>query len=332
MTNVHDSDTWTLRDGDQYQYEVAPNSDIKKDDVVYLWWNPDSAFYGWGEVAETPRIIVIERPGSGGEIVTVRRTLVLVTQRDGFYPHITTADMQRDPNLRKFIPVGEHDLYALPLRPAQAYYLNDYAREHNRPAPQGSTSLSWLAREDAPEITIQAIITPEPIIHPTENLAILMLGAKTNEGRLVEEVRIPWNEIIDVFKNNPEEIYRIDPRKFEEIIAGGWARHGYTVELTPLSGDRGRDVIATKEGFGSVRIFDQVKRYKISRPVTAEEVRALVGTITAEGNVSKGVITTTSRFAPKLLDDESIRRLVPHRLELKDKDPLLKWLQEARRR
>ena len=232
--------------------------------------------------------------------------------------------------MKKFIPIGEDDLKALPLRPGQAFYLNDYIREHNRPAPVGSTFVSWLAEKDAPEITIQAVITPEPVISP--NGQIITLGPKTSEGRLVDGVSIAWDELIRAFQNNPDELYTIDPRKLEEIIAGAYKLHGYEVELTPRSGDRGRDVVATKHGVGSIRIFDQIKRYKISRPVSAEEVRSLLGVISSAGNVSKGVITTTSTFAPRLLDDDDIRRQVPHRLELKPRDVLLKWLQEARRR
>jgi restriction system protein len=134
-----------------------------------------------------------------------------------------------------------------------------------------------------------------------------------------------------LIKRDPEEIFRIDPRKFEELIAGAYEREGYDeVILTPYSNDGGRDVIATKHGLGSIRIFDQVKRYKISRMVTAEEVRALVGVLTIDPNVSKGIITTTSDFAPTLLDDEGIKRLIPYRLELRPRNVLLPWLDSLR--
>jgi hypothetical protein len=29
----------------------------ERGDTVYLWWNPHSEFYGWGEVIETLRTI-----------------------------------------------------------------------------------------------------------------------------------------------------------------------------------------------------------------------------------------------------------------------------------
>jgi restriction system protein len=79
---------------------------------------------------------------------------------------------------------------------------------------------------------------------------------------------------------------------------------------------------------GSVRIFDQVKAYRPGNVVTAEEVRAMLGVITGAQNVSKGVITTTSTFAPRLLDDDYIRPYVPFRLELKARDTLLPWLDQ----
>lgn len=330
ITNVHEADIYILPEGDQYPYEIALNDGIKKGDTVYLWWNPYSLFYGWGEVAETPQPIRVERQGPDGRIETSKRMSVLVNRRGGFYPRLTGLEMRRDPNLRKFIPEGQDDLVALPLRPGQAFYINDYVKEHNQPAPVGSTSVSWLAANDAPEIVVQAIITPEPIV--IANGEILTLGPKTTEGRLVSDVTVVWFELERLFRNDPEEIYNIDPRKLEEIVAGAYVRAGYEVELTPRSGDKGRDVVATKHGVGSIKIFDQVKRYRVSRPVSADEVRSLLGTITAAGNVSKGVITTTSMFAPRLLDDEAIRQLVPFRLELKDKDALLKWLKEVSKR
>lgn len=78
-----------------------------------------------------------------------------------------------------------------------------------------------------------------------------------------------------------------------------------------------------------MRIFDQVKRYKISRPVTYEEVSALVGTLTFEGDVSKGIVTTTSTFAPKIYENEKVKQLMPWRLELRPRDALLSWLNDS---
>ena len=60
--------------------------------------------------------------------------------------------------------------------------------------------------------------------------------------------------------------------------------------------------------------------------MTAEEVRAMVGVLTLEPNVSKGLVTTTSDFAPGIHQDPEIARLMPYRLELKGREALLEWL------
>jgi restriction system protein len=119
----------------------------------------------------------------------------------------------------------------------------------------------------------------------------------------------------------------MDPRGWEEIIAGAYVEAGFDeVILTPRSGDLGRDVIATKKGIGSIRLFDQVKAYSPGHLVTADEVRSMLGVITGAANVSKGVVTTTSDFAPRLRDDPYLKPFMPYRLELKAKDDLMDWL------
>jgi restriction system protein len=84
--------------------------------------------------------------------------------------------------------------------------------------------------------------------------ALLEFGDRTKEGTLVRAVAIPWFEIVQRFRSNPEDIYHVDPRSWEEIIAGAYERAGFDeVILTPRSGDKGRDVVATKAGVGSIR-------------------------------------------------------------------------------
>ena len=169
------------------------------------------------------------------------------------------------------------------------------------------------ARKKTPSITVKALLT---------------FGDQTKEGQLVEAVALPWFEIMRLIEKDPNTIYEIEWWKWEEIIAGAYKQAGFDeVILTPRSGDKGRDVTATKSGVGSIRFFDQMKAYKPGHLVTAEEVRAMIGVITGAGNVSKGVITTTSEFASRVQDDEYIKPFIPYRLELKPRDKLLHWLE-----
>jgi len=140
-------------------------------------------------------------------------------------------------------------------------------------------------------------------------------------------VRPAWHQIVATLLRDPSAAYAIDPRAWEELIAGAYERAGFDeVILTPRSADLGRDVIATKHGFATVRIFDQVKAYAPGRVVPANDVRALLGVLSGAQNVSKGVMTTTSTFAPRLRDDPFIQPFLPYRLELRDRDVLLPWL------
>ena len=157
--------------------------------------------------------------------------------------------------------------------------------------------------------------------------AVLTFAGSTEDGRLVEAVAVPWLMIMARIRADRDEIFRIPAHTWEELIAGAYREAGFDeVVLTPRSGDQGRDVIATRNGIGSIRIYDQVKAYKPGHLVTADDVRALAGVL--QGNVSKGILTTTSDFAPRIEHDRIMAPLMPHRLELKPGRVLVPWLDE----
>jgi restriction system protein len=167
----------------------------------------------------------------------------------------------------------------------------------------------------------------QQIVLPRLTIKVLTFGGSHAEGQLVAAAADPWFAIIRMMQRDPQAVFQIGWRELEEIVGGAWRQAGFDeVILTPRSGDRGRDVIATRRGVGSIRLFDQVKTYSADRVVTAEEVQTMLGVISSHGNVSKGIITTTSEFAPRLMDDPDIKRLIPFRLELKPRDVLLQWL------
>jgi restriction system protein len=157
---------------------------------------------------------------------------------------------------------------------------------------------------------------------------VIVAGAKTDEGQLIVAVTLPWFEIVALLSRDPSLAYQITARKWEEIIAGAYQRAGFDeVTLTPRSGDLGRDVIAVKRGLGTVRIIDQVKAYGPSHLVTADDVRALLGVLQGD-KASKGFLTTTSDFAPKLRDDILLKPFMPAQLELINGKMLLARLEE----
>jgi restriction system protein len=171
---------------------------------------------------------------------------------------------------------------------------------------------------------------------PPDNFPVLVSQAvvipyeKTFEGELIRAVTIPLLDIIRKIIEDPSRVYEIDPRKWEEIIAATHEQSGLfdEVTLTPWSGDRGKDLIVVKKGFGSVRFVESVKRYTPGRPVKAEEVDALIGVLNKQPQTSKGIISTTWEFAPKIMDDPDIARLAPMRLELVNGKALVERFRE----
>lgn len=160
--------------------------------------------------------------------------------------------------------------------------------------------------------------------------AVIIPYEKTTEGQLIRAVTVPLLAIINMILKDPTRWFEIDPRKWEEIIAATYDESGEfdEVTLTPRSGDGGRDVIAVKKGFGSVRLIESVKRYKPGHVVTAEEVQALLGALHGDHQASKGIVSTTWQFAPKIGDNAQITQYIPHRLELVDGNALLNRLKE----
>lgn len=181
------------------------------------------------------------------------------------------------------------------------------------------TRPAWRAMTNGgPELLLQA-----QIVH---------LGSGTDEGVLVRAVAHPWREIVDHLRRDPTFLnhFAQNPRSFEEFIAASYDRAGFDeVTLTPRTGDRGRDVIAVKKGFGSIRFLEQTKAYSPGHLVTHDEVRAMVGVLNLDTNSSKGLVTTTSDFQPGILKPGGeFAGLVPYRLELKNGKELLRWLEE----
>jgi restriction system protein len=157
---------------------------------------------------------------------------------------------------------------------------------------------------------------------------VIVPGARTNEGTLIEAVALPWFDIIEFLKTDPSIAFQIPWEKWEEIIAGAYKKAGFEeVTLTPRSGDYGRDVIAIKKGICSIRVIEQVKAYKPPHLVAANDVRALMGVLEGDG-ASKACLSTTSDFAPMIKTDPLMARFIPSRLELVNGTALFSRLEE----
>ena len=191
----------------------------------------------------------------------------------------------------------------------------------------GTDTTGWMGgtdRRDTPLPLRAAAATAQLLMQ-----AVIVPGSRTSEGRLIEAVTTAWFDIVQALAKDPNVAFQIPPDKWEEMVAGQWERAGFKVTLTPRSGDLGRDVIGegVKDMLGSIRLIDQVKAFTPPHLVTANDVRALMGVLQAEG-ASKGFLTTTSDFAPRIKEDRLIATFLPARLELINGTQLLARLKE----
>ncbi len=160
--------------------------------------------------------------------------------------------------------------------------------------------------------------------------SVVTLGDRVSDGEVVEAVTIPWCHLARELKQDPSLLFKFDPRKLEELIAAAYYEEGFEVILTPRSGDGGKDVIATKPGRFSIRVLDQVKRYKPGHLVTAEEVRAMLGVLARDPKASKAYVTTTADFAPGVRN--AFADTIPTRLDLRNGEMIQEWVQELAHR
>jgi len=170
------------------------------------------------------------------------------------------------------------------------------------------------ARETNPSLVITSVVVPQE---------------QTSEGLLIKSHASLWVELVTLLGKDWSLAYELSPRRWEEIIAGAFDRMKFDeVILTPSSGDFGRDVIATKRGIGAIKILGSVKALKAGNLVRYDDVRALIGVVTSDQSASKGMITTTSDFPPRIGQDKSIAPFLPTRIELVNGLQLQAWLME----
>jgi restriction system protein len=270
-----------------------------------------------------------------------------------------SMDHKDPPRPVPFIADGsEHDAMNFAIR-EQHRRTNYGAKVFGVPAPPVPPLAQVLASAEASDAAIiahyetmrrqfqrstarffQPVFVPEDElpVPPTDlptllSLVVVRPYKKTAEGQLVSAVTIPLMTIVKAILENPSVMFEFSPRRWEAFVAATYDASGLfdEVTLTPSSGDSGQDVIAVKKGFGSVRIIESVKRYRPKHKVTAKDVREIVGVISSDRQASKGVISTTWQFAPRIKNDPLIKPLLPTRLELVNGEALIERIKQYTR-
>jgi restriction system protein len=201
-------------------------------------------------------------------------------------------------------------------------------RAHQDVAMQSGPSLALSTATSEALALGEEVKTPPTLSGELPELvisAIVEKGGRTDDGDVIIGVYPVFHRLLRDIIRDLAAAYQMTPRQFEEFVAAAYEKEGWDVViLTPASGDKGRDIIATRKDFGTIRIIDQVKLYAPGRPVDADAVSALYGVLMADVGATKGVVTTTSYFAPGVYD--LYKAQIPTRLTLKDGEAFQKWL------
>ncbi len=157
---------------------------------------------------------------------------------------------------------------------------------------------------------------PEPALYSQKK-------TPKQEKQSQSDLLIVDDELVKYFTQHPDELYKIQPRKFEELVALILKDMGYNVELTGLGADGGVDIIAScKSGVGEILLIVDCKRYDPGNHVGVPVVRSLYG-IGQQMRATMSLLATTSSFTKPAIE---FRETVQHQLSLKDFDALMDWL------
>lgn len=164
------------------------------------------------------------------------------------------------------------------------------------------------------------------LMEPAGNTEILLpeVGLIASDTKLVGvTINGISDSLLNHLSNDPQLLYRLPPRKFEELIARLLEDMGYRVSLTPETRDGGRDILAfSKLPTGQLLTLVECKRQSPIRPVSVEIVRNLYGVLMHD-RATYAMIATTSYFTK---DAQLFQDTIRYQMSLKDYQDISGWL------
>lgn len=148
------------------------------------------------------------------------------------------------------------------------------------------------------------------------------------EREIIRVSQETWDRVISELARNPSNLYMLNPRRFEELVAELLTRDGMEVQLTQPTRDGGRDILAVHRGAAGQHLYlVECKRYSPRRPIGVDMVRALYGIVEQE-RATAGLLITTSRFTADAL---AFAVPVRYRMSLKEYSDLVAWICDCAR-
>jgi hypothetical protein len=138
-----------------------------------------------------------------------------------------------------------------------------------------------------------------------------------------------YEEIFDRFRKNPDELYKLSPRKYEEFLEVVFQNNGYRTLLGKGSNDGGVDLrLYTNDIVGESVTLVQAKRYKSDIPIELQAVQALTAVVDDQ-KANRGLLVTTSRYLPCAKNFAARHN---SRIQLASSSEVAEWCDSASRR
>lgn len=158
------------------------------------------------------------------------------------------------------------------------------------------------------------------ILLPTHNKIVIPAEIKN-------DVKVVNKSLIEKVAQNPDILYTIQPREFEEMVCELFERKGYKVKLTKQTHDGGKDIIILNDSMlGDLIFYAECKRFAKNHPVEVSLVRELYGVVEAD-RATAGIMVTTSYYSEEAKD---YRNKIKTRMQLIDYVELLREIQDER--
>lgn len=136
----------------------------------------------------------------------------------------------------------------------------------------------------------------------------------------LEDLSAPLAEVRLHLLAKRDSLFKVHPRLLEDVVCSVFKAFGWDAYVTAYSGDDGVDVILKSASGKTTGV--QVKRYKDSLKIEAEQIRSLAGAMLLGGH-TKGVFVTTSSFRKGARCAADRYTAIGHPIELVDADRFL---------
>lgn len=251
------------------------------------------------------------------------QTQVIVTSRREIQLPLRTASIR----LGAFTTAETAELYRRRL----GYELDENIRERLFNVIQGhplAVAMSVDALRRGPVMMSDFLDSLQPFSKPGlvgPDGRPLERGSKSYE-HIVTDVTSVGDELLKELAKDPELLYQLSPRLFEEVVAELLARLGYEVTLTAAFRDGGKDIyVASRDELGSFLYIVECKRHAPDNPVGVGLVRELHGVVQAE-KATAGILATTSFFTKGA---KHFQRQVTFQISLQDYLGIQRWLRSV---